>query len=138
MPHRIEALPGDGQYALTFRLADGSERTAIVRVSTGGTDTSDGAGRTDVAEASLPEGWVAGAPRLAAEAAVQAFHQARASGPRTALLRDVDGGWDVMLGNVTLSADGIPECGAHGPMEPAAESGEWRCAECGARARLGD
>jgi hypothetical protein len=66
---------------------------------------------------------------------VIAFDRARASVPATATLTDVDGGWDVMLGNVVLSADRTPECGAHGPMQ-ADEAGEWRCAECGARAVL--
>ena len=30
--HRIEALPGAGRYAVTFRCADGSEQTAVMIV----------------------------------------------------------------------------------------------------------
>ena len=46
--HRIEALPGEGRHAVTFRAPDGSEQTAIVHLTAAG---------LDVAEASLPSGW---------------------------------------------------------------------------------
>jgi hypothetical protein len=69
--------------------------------------------------------------------AVRAVHRARAAGPRTATLVDVDGGWDVMMGNVVLGEHGVPVCTAHGPM-PVGAGGVYECAECGARAAYSD
>lgn len=124
--HRIEPLPGAGRYAITFRRADSSEQTAVVHL------TADG---VEVAEASLPSGW----SRLSAAfdavtAAVQAFDAARRHGRSTAALRDVDGGWDVSLGNVALDQVGRPACTAHGPLTGDGEL--FVCAECGARAEF--
>jgi hypothetical protein len=125
--HRIEALPGDGRHAVTFRLADGTEQTAIVQL------TDEGA---DVAEASLPAGWTRGSELFVVTAeAVRAFDEARrrtvTAGPA---LRDVSGGWDVSLGNVVLGAGGVPTCTAHGEM--VADRGTFLCRDCGARAQL--
>lgn len=123
--HRIEALSGAGRYAVTFQRPDTSEQTAVVQVS---------GAQVDVAEASLPEGWSRDGAAFAAVAEVLlAVERARALGPSTAQLADVDGGWDVMMGNVVLGEGGGPTCTAHGPMEQS-EPGIYQCAECGARA----
>ena len=125
--HRIEALPGDGRFALAFRRADGAEQTAVAQVS-GSTVT--------VAESSLPVGWTLGSdPFDAVARAVLALHESRRPVGAGVTLRDVDGGWDVGLGNVVPDAQGLPECTAHGTMT--AENDVWLCAECGARAALG-
>lgn len=128
--HRIEPLPGDGRYALTFRRPDGIEQTAVVHL------TEDG---LDVAEASLPTGWTKTSDVLAATAAaVRAFDAARRLAPPGPALRDVDGGWDVSLGNVVLGPSGVPACTAHGDMATPDEAGAaYSCAECGAQALLG-
>ena len=105
---RIESLPGEGRYAVGFERADGSEQTAVVHL------TADG---IEVAEASLPAGWTRDSAAFAATAAaVTAFHEARRHAPAGPALRDVDGGWDVSLGNVVLGPAGQPECTAHGAM----------------------
>jgi hypothetical protein len=125
--HRIEALPGAGRYAVTFRRADGSEQTAVVHA------VDD---EVAVAEASLPVGWTqASAAWRATAAAVVAVHLAREAAPQANVLRDVQGGWDVGLGNVVLGDDGSPACIAHGAMTAA--GGVWVCPECDARALLG-
>jgi hypothetical protein len=125
---RIEALPGEHRYAVSFRRPDGSEQTAIVRAT--GTDVS-------VPEASLPDGWTRGTePFRAAAEAVLAVERARTIVTRVTSVRDVDGGWDVALGNVVLTADDQPECIAHGIMQVVA-NGVFECAECGARAAYG-
>jgi hypothetical protein len=123
--HRIEALPGNGRFAVTFQRDDRSEQTAIVEVA--GTDVS-------AAEASLPVGWTleSDAFRALAEA-VLAVQRARGTGPKIMALSDVDGGWDVMMGNVVLAGDGAPTCTAHGPMTLGSDD-VYECAECGARA----
>lgn len=129
--HRLEALPGDGRWAATFRRSDGSEQTAVVQV--GGADGSAGATATvDVAEASLPTDWTCTSEAwLAVADAVGALERSRAaSAPSGAVLRDPDGGWDVSLGNVVLGADARPACIAHGDMTDA--DGTWTCPECGA------
>jgi hypothetical protein len=124
--HRIEALPGSGRYAITFRRDDGGEQTAVVDV------TPDG---VRVAEANLPDGWARDSDTFRATAdAVRAVHQARTAGVDVPQLVDVPGGWDVGLGNVVLSAGGVPACTAHGPM--AADADAFTCADCGARAAL--
>lgn len=121
--HRIEALPGEGRYAVTFRRADGAEQTAIVHLVES---------TLDAAEASLPDGWTRSSSAFTALTdAVRAVDVARGSGPPVAALVDVDGGWDVMMGNVVLDGD-VPTCTAHGPMEPV--GARFVCAECGARA----
>jgi hypothetical protein len=123
---RIEALPGDGRYAVTFERADGSEQAAIMQI------TEDG---VDVAEASLPAGWTRESAAFVATAnAVRAFHDARTSASAGPALRDVEGGWDVSLGNVTLNESDTPTCVAHGEMSKIGH--EYVCPECGARAVL--
>jgi hypothetical protein len=124
--HRIEALPGAGRYAVTFRCADGSEQTAVMHVE---------GDAVEAAEASLPTGWTRLSDGfVATTAAVVAVDVARRAVPTAGELRDVDGGWDVMLGNVTLGG-AAPTCIAHGAMTEAATV--WTCPECGARAILG-
>lgn len=124
--HRIEALPGAGRYAVTFKNSDGTEQTAVMHVA--GDDV-------EVAEASLPMGWTRNSDEFAGTAAaVRAVDAARRVGPSASSLSDVDGGWDVMLGNVVLAA-GAPTCTAHGAMSETA--GVWVCGECGAQARFG-
>lgn len=124
--HGIAALPGDGRYAVTFRRPDGSEQTAVVHIN---------AHDVEVPEASLPTGWTKAGERFRATAdAVRAFDSARRHSPAMPTLRDVDGGWDVSLGNVVLGAGGAPTCTAHGEM--AQDGAGYACAECGARAVL--
>ena len=121
--HRIEALPGEGRYAVTFQRADGVEQTAVVQLA---------GSALDAAEASLPDGWTrAGAAFAALTDAVRAVDAARGTGPPVAALVDVDGGWDVMMGNVVL-IDNVPTCTAHGVMEP--DGARFVCPACGARA----
>jgi hypothetical protein len=123
---RIEALAGDGRYAVTFERADGSEQTAVLHL------TDDG---VDVADASLPAGWTRDSAAFGATvAAVRAFAAARAHAPAAPALRDVDGGWDVSLGNVVLGPSGVPTCTAHGEMTEKEQ--DWLCPECYARAVL--
>jgi hypothetical protein len=122
---RIEALAGDGRYSVAFARADGSEQHAVVQL------TRDG---VEVAEASLPVGWTRDSDAfLKTAAAVAAFHEARQYAPAGPALRDVEGGWDVSLGNVTL-VDGVPTCAAHGPMSKSGD--QYFCTECDARAKL--
>jgi hypothetical protein len=121
--HRIEALPGEGRYAVTFQRTDGVEQTAVVQLAGSG---------LDAAEASLPEGWTRTSAAFGVLAeAVRAVDAARGTGPPATALVDVDGGWDVMMGNVVLAGD-VPTCTAHGAMDPDAD--RFVCAECGARA----
>ena len=123
--HRIEALAGSGRYAVTFQRPDNSEQTAVVQFTDG---------TIHAAEASLPAGWTRDSAAFAAMAeVVQAMDRARALGPAATALVDVDGGWDVMMGNVVLGDGGAPTCTAHGPMTPV-ENGVYECPECGARA----
>lgn len=125
MLHRIEALAGNGRYAVTFQRDDRSEQTAVVQIS--------GAAVT-AAEASLPVGWtLESEPFQALADAVLAVDRARGTGPKTMALSDVDGGWDVMMGNVVLDGDAVPTCTAHGQMTLGAD-GIYECADCGARA----
>jgi hypothetical protein len=122
--HAIQSLPGARRYAVTFRRADGSEQTAVVHLTPGG---------VDVAEAGLPTGWTRRSVAFAAIGdAVRAFDAARRHASPTATLHDVEGGWDVSLGNVMQGTDGAPTCTAHGPMPEA--DGVFVCEECGARA----
>jgi hypothetical protein len=122
--HAVEALPGAGRYALTFRAADGTQQQAVVHLR-------DGA--LDVAEASLPDGWRPGGPAFAAVTeTVRSLERARALAPPAAVLSDVDGGWDVSLGNVVL-AGGAPACTAHGALADRG-GGRFECTECGAAA----
>lgn len=123
--HRIEALPGAGRYTATFRQHDGTEVTAVVQLGE----------QPEVASAGLPRAWRSGPPLQELLAAVRAFDAARAAVPQGgAHLRDVDGGWDVSLGNVVLGPAGLPECIAHGALDLQGE--RYVCAECGAAAVL--
>ena len=127
---RIEALPGARRYAVTWLRPDGSEQTAVVHLR------GESGAEVDVAAASLPPGCEPGSEMFVAiAAAVQALDSARRLAPARQL-RDVDGGWDVSLGNVTLDPGGAPACTAHGAMHHTA-TGEFLCDECGARALLG-
>jgi hypothetical protein len=127
---RIEALSVDGSYALSFLMADGQERSMVISLDNG---------EVDVPEANLFEGWATTSESFrAAVAAVRAMDHARkAVGPRAGALRDVPGGWDVGLGNVTLSDAGQPVCIAHGELE-LTESATYQCPSCGALALYGD
>ncbi|WP_375499136.1 hypothetical protein [uncultured Jatrophihabitans sp.] len=127
--HRLEALPGDGRWAVTFRRGDGSEQTAVVQITDADT--------VDVAEASLPTDWTRSCDAwLAAADALRALERSRvASAPSGAVLRDPDGGWDVSLGNVVLGPNGRPACIAHGELTAAGD--RWTCPECGAVAVFG-
>jgi hypothetical protein len=143
---RIEALPGSGRYAVTFREANGAEQTAAVSIAgtpaaedTGALDAAD----VDVAQASLPTAWRSdGAAFAVLVTAVRAVDAAARFAPPARQLVDVDGGWDVSLGNVVLDAAARPTCTAHGAMTPAADgrpdadAAAWSCTECGARAAL--
>jgi hypothetical protein len=125
MVQRIEALAGNGRYAVTFQRDDRSEQTAVMQIT--GTEVT-------AAEASLPVGWTLDSePFHALAEAVLAVDRARGTGPKTVALSDVDGGWDVMMGNVVLDGDRGPTCTAHGQMTLGA-NGIYGCAECGARA----
>ena len=122
--HGIEALPGLGRYSITFRGAGGAEQTAVAQLN----DSS-----LDIAPASLPRGWEAGSEQhQLLHAAITALEIARHSSNAPAQLQDVDGGWDVMIGNVVLAAGNIVTCAAHGVMRMVDEV--WTCPECGARA----
>lgn len=124
---RIEALDEPGCYSVTFTLDTGADRAVVIRM------------RGD--EPVLPSansfaGWSPGSRIVTATiAVVRALHQARQiSGGSTARLLDVEGGWDVGIGNVVLSADGVPTCVGHGQLAPAG-AGVFRCETCGAAAR---
>jgi len=123
---QIEALTEPGCYSLTFALDSGEQRALVMRVR----------GEEAIAPAAnaLP-GWAPGTGVFDATLeAVKAFHQARElAGPTVAGLSDIDGGWDVGLGNVVL-ADGAPTCVVHGALE-SSEPDVYRCPVCGAAAR---
>jgi hypothetical protein len=122
--HKIEALAEPGCYSLTLQLDGGEERAVVARVR----------GTVATLPVSAFAGWPAGsASYQAAVAAVLAVHTARElAGPSQARLIDIDGGWDVSLGNVVLS-DGRPSCVSHGSMEKV-EPGTYRCQTCAAAA----
>jgi hypothetical protein len=122
---KVEALAEAGCYTLTFALASGEERAVVARMR-------DGA---PVLPVTAVSGWSVESPSYPATvAAVAAVHAARElAGPRGRRLQDVDGGWDVSLGNVVLDDAGRPSCVTHGEL--ATEPDDlYRCAECGARA----
>jgi len=126
--HRIEALPRADSFTVTFDLGNGEERSVV---TTAGED-----GAPTLAAANLPGGWTLETPVVeAALRAVAAFREARtsAAGPKPQRLLDVDGGWDVTIGNVVLDAAGQPTCVADGVMV-AAGGGRYECPECGAAA----
>ena len=124
---KIEALDEPGCYSVTFTLGTGAARELVIRM------------RGDepvVPSANSFEGWTPGSRTATATiAVVRALHQARQAGGGSAgRLVDVEGGWDVGIGNVVLSAEGVPACVAHGEMA-AAEAGVFRCETCGAAAQ---
>jgi hypothetical protein len=124
---KIEALTEPGCYSLTFALDTGQSRELVIRM------------RGDepiVPAANAFEGWTPESRTVIATlAVVRALHEARqVTGGSTARLLDVDGGWDVGIGNVVLSADGAPACVVHGELA-AAGDGVFRCETCGAAAR---
>ena len=121
---RIEALPREGQYAVTVLLEGGHERTIVVDVDQD---------HVVLPSANLPHGWSDESESLkATTAAVLAVDHARHIGITPALLQDVPGGWDVSMGNVVLTEQG-PACIADGPMDPS-EPRKFVCAVCGAQA----
>jgi hypothetical protein len=124
---RIEALGEPGCYLLTFALHTGQERELVIRMR----------GEEPIVPAANSfEGWTPGSRVVTATiAVVRALHQARqVGGGATQRLLDVEGGWDVGIGNVVLSAEGVPTCVGHGELT-AAEGGVFRCEVCGAAAR---
>ncbi|MBV9594588.1 MAG: hypothetical protein JO147_12430 [Actinobacteria bacterium] len=126
---RIDAQPRPGSYAVTFLMSDGQERSVVMRVE---------GDAVDVPAANLLDGWDPASESFrAALTAVAAAHRAReAAGTSRSLLLDVEGGWDVSIGNVVLGDNGRPTCVAHGEMgEPT--PGRFECAECGAAATYG-
>ena len=127
---RIESLPDDGAYTVTFVLQDGQERGVVVRVTDG---------LPSVPAADLIPGWAADSDSFRATlAAVSAVHAARElAGPGRTRLSDVPGGWDVGLGNIVLSSTGLPTCVGHGDLEQRAD-GLYECSVCGALAILTD
>jgi hypothetical protein len=123
---KIEALTEPGCYSLTFALDSGEHRELVIRMR----------GEEPIVPAANSfEGWVPGSRMVTATiAVVRALHQARqGSGGAAGRLVDIDGGWDVGIGNVVLT-DGVPACVTHGELAPAGE-GLFRCETCGAAAR---
>jgi hypothetical protein len=138
---RIEALNDIGgytnageyvdscDYTATFLLPDGGERAIMIAVA--GSEVSAPA-------ANLIPGWPSESESFQAVlAAVRAVHLARTSvSERRPSLLDVPGGWDVGLGNITLSDNGIPTCVSHGELavlDPS-DGSRYECEACGASA----
>ncbi|MDQ2956477.1 MAG: hypothetical protein M3Y42_05900 [Actinomycetota bacterium] len=124
--NKIEALAEPGCYSLTFALDDGAEQALVMRLR---------ADEAIVPTANAFAGWTPGSPTFGATVAVvRAMHAARErSAPSQANLRDIDGGWDVGIGNVILSANYVPFCVAHGELQ-SGPPGIFRCPVCGAAA----
>ncbi|HJQ00607.1 MAG TPA: hypothetical protein VJ851_03315 [Jatrophihabitans sp.] len=122
--HKIEALAEPGCYSLTFQLDGGDERVVVARMR----------GELAALPANAFADWPTGsASYQAVVAAVLAVHTAREqAGPGQARLVDVEGGWDVGLGNVVLNA-GRPSCVSHGLLEQV-DARTYRCPTCGAAA----
>ncbi len=133
---RIEALPEHGCYSVTFVLAGNHERSVVMKVID---DGIDGAVNVLVPEANMLPGWSTAASSFQAVlAAVRAVDQARSlADGGAAVLRDIDGGWDVSVGNIVLGELGLPVCVAHGELEQSAPA-TFLCPTCGAQARFGD
>ena len=124
---KIEALDEPGCYSVAFTLDTGEDRAVVIRM------------RGDepvVPSANSFAGWAPGSRIVTATVAVvRALHQARQStGGSGGQLVDIDGGWDVSIGNVVLSAEGAPSCVGHGELASAGD-GVYRCETCGAAAR---
>jgi hypothetical protein len=125
---RVEALPRTGEYSVVLVMADGQERTVLIRVD---------AGEVLAPAANLGDWAPTSTTYQAMTAAVRAMHDAReAAGRQRILLQDVEGGWDVTLGNVVLGASGQPACIAHGDLESSGAT-LFTCATCGAQGRYG-
>lgn len=122
--NKIEALAEPGCYSLTFQLDGGDEQAVVARMR----------GQAATLPANAFTGWAAGSASFqAVVGVVQGLHAARElAGPSQFHLIDLDGGWDVGLGNVILR-DGQPACVSHGPLELLAPA-RYRCAVCGAKA----
>jgi hypothetical protein len=124
---KIEALSEPGCYSVTFALDTGEDRAVVIRMR----------GDEPVLPAanSFP-GWVPESRTVTDTVeVVRALHQARqVSGSTTVRLLDIEGGWDVGIGNVVLSDAGAPTCVVHGELA-AAGDGVFRCGVCGAAAR---
>lgn len=122
--HRIEALPGEGRYSVTFRATGGAEQNAVAQLV---------GEAVEIAPASLPAGWEPdGEPFELLAEAIRSIDRARHAADAPAELQDVDGGWDVMIGNVVLEPGNIVTCASHGTMHLI--DTVWTCPECGARA----
>ena len=125
----IEASPRAGEYAVTLVMADGQPRSVLARVT---------GAAVEIPAANLG-GWAESARSYRAMVtAIAAVHEARtAAGAQRVLLQDIDGGWDVSLGNIVLGDAGQPVCIAHGDLEPRAGA-RYVCADCGAQGRFGE
>ncbi|HEX2902426.1 MAG TPA: hypothetical protein VHO01_03125 [Jatrophihabitans sp.] len=123
---KLEALAEPGCYSLTFALDSGAERAVVARFR----------GDELNIPASAFTGWSTQSQSYQAVAeAVRAVHRARElARPTGVRLLDIDGGWDVSLGNIVLEG-GQPACVSHGPLEP--DGAAFRCPECGAAAVFG-
>lgn len=124
---KIEALTEPGCYSLTFTLDGGEQRAVVLRVR---------GSEVIVPAANAFAGWSPDSGTYAATLeAVRAVHRAReGAGQAQGRLLDLAGGWDVSLGNVLLTEQGIPACVAHGELA-ATEPGVFHCPVCGAGAR---
>ena len=122
---KVEALTEAGCFTLTFALPTGEERAVVARLREGEVDLP----------AQAITGWSAGSASFAATvAAVQAVHAARElARPSGQRLHEVDGGWDVSLGNIVLDGAARPACLTHGTLD-CGPDGLVRCPECGAAA----
>jgi hypothetical protein len=123
---KIEALAEPGCYTLTFALPAGQEEAVVLRMRDG---------VPVLPSVNVFSGWSQDSAAAAA-AVVQALHKARElAGSPELRLTDLDGGWDVGIGNIILSADGRPSCVAHGELDDRAAP-VFRCDTCGAAARF--
>ncbi len=123
---KIEALGEPGCYNLTFALPAGHEQAVVLRMR-------DGVPVLPSVNSFV--GWSQDSATAAA-AVVQALHKARElAGSPELKLTDLDGGWDVGIGNVILSRAGRPSCVAHGDLDDR-DAPIFRCETCGAAARF--
>ena len=122
----VEAMTEQGCYTARFRLSNGAEQSAILRVRDG---------VVGAPEANMIAGWSPESGSFRAVIAViSAMDEARnLAGSQQPRLLDVDGGWDVGLGNVLLDSEGLPACVAHGRLQQGTGD-RWACEECGAAA----
>jgi hypothetical protein len=127
---RIEALAEEGCYSVAFLVGTATERSVILRFRDGDLHAP---------EANMIAGWSTDSASFQAViSAVRAVHEAReVVGAQRPQLQDVDGGWDVGLGNVVLSSTGDPACVADGDMQQTSPE-LWQCQICGARARYSE